>query len=63
MILRLTDLFGMKNPSDEVKTGKSNLSNVWFDKSFQVGNDRFYVTFIKTAPEDFSNYNNKRSDL
>ena len=50
--IALNDLFGMKNPSDEVKT-ENNLSNVLFDRSFQVGNDRFYVVFIKTAPEGF----------
>ena len=44
----LKELYGKKDHNGKVKTAKDKLSSVWFEQSFQDGNDKAHVIFIKT---------------
>ena len=49
----LKELFGVTDPSGEVKTAPNGLSRVWFEQSFQDGNDNAHVVFTRTPlPND-----------
>jgi uncharacterized protein YecT (DUF1311 family) len=51
-IIAMKDLFGVTDPSGEVKTGDEALSSFWFEQSFQEGADKLHVIFFKTQSVD-----------
>jgi uncharacterized protein YecT (DUF1311 family) len=48
----MQDLFGVTDPSGEVKTGEEALTSFWFEQSFTQGTDNFHVIFFKTQAID-----------
>jgi uncharacterized protein YecT (DUF1311 family) len=48
----MQDLFGVTDPSGEVKTGDEALSSFWFEQSFKQGEDNLHVIFFKTQSID-----------
>ncbi|MEI6708793.1 MAG: lysozyme inhibitor LprI family protein [Methylococcales bacterium] len=48
----MKDLFGVTDPSGEVKTGDEALSSFWFEQSFKEGTDDIHVIFFKTQSID-----------
>lgn len=51
-ITALKDLFGAADPSGKARVSANELSSIWFEQSFKLGSDDFYVVFAKTQEVD-----------
>ncbi len=50
----IKDLFGISASDGQFKTGKTAMTSIWFEQSFQHGNDSLHVVFLKTQSLDES---------
>lgn len=48
----LNELFGITDSSGKVRISANELSSIWFEQSFSLGNDEFHVIFTKTQEID-----------
>lgn len=48
----LNELFGIPDSNGKVRISANELSSIWFEQSFSLGNDEFYVIFTKTQEID-----------
>lgn len=48
----IKDLFGISASDGQFKTGKTAMTSIWFEQSFQHGNDSLHVVFLKTQSLD-----------
>lgn len=48
----LNELFGITDSSGKVRISANELSSIWFEQSFKLGNDEFHVIFTKTQEVD-----------
>ena len=48
----LNELFGITDSSGKVRISANELSSIWFEQSFSLGNDEFHVIFTKTQEVD-----------
>lgn len=51
----LTALFSITTSSNQLKTSENKLASLWFEKSFNEGEDKYHVIFIKNQIVDESN--------
>ncbi|MEF3076663.1 hypothetical protein V2P20_16660 [Methylobacter sp. Wu1] len=48
----LSELFGIPDSGGKVRISANELSSIWFEQSFSLGNDEFHVIFTKTQEID-----------
>jgi hypothetical protein len=48
----LSELFGITDSSGKVRISANELSSIWFEQSFSLGNDELHVIFTKTQEVD-----------
>jgi hypothetical protein len=48
----LSELFGIPDSGGKVRISANELSSIWFEQSFKLGNDEFHVIFTKTQEID-----------